>query len=223
MRAEFTIKGSEPSVKEKMTQVFSESLKRWREEEPFKLEGYELFYCPVCSYVVAETRRFVERYGRPRCWACGGIKMTDFDEVQFMELRRRLADEALSIAPRIVEALLEVAEAHGFYILFVEIHDSVLYIYPSFTNGFSYDAGARRFEAYFHRYDVPRHVEALKTLVKKALELGLGILVQINPTYMKMPIPYDLPAVQPGRGFFYGVEVEMSAEGLRNFFAARGL
>jgi hypothetical protein len=78
-----------------------------------------------------------------------------------------------------------------------------------------------QFEAYFHRYDAPRHVEALKALVEKAFELGLGIFVQINN--MKVPLPYDgLPAAKSGR-FFYGVEIMMSAEEVKNFFTARGL
>lgn len=224
MRAELAIRRSELKTSvQKINGVFSESLKKWRGEEPFCLEGDVLFYCPVCSYTATESKHIVERYGRPRCWACGGVEMVEFDEKQFKELRQRLADEALSIVPRVVEALLEVAEAHGSAdLLFVEIYDYMLTVYVA-QNSFRYDASTRRLEAYFHRYDSPRHVEALKALVKKAAELGLGVLVQINTAFMKMPLPDGLPAAQPGRGFFYGVEIRMSAEEVRSFFAARGL
>ncbi len=223
MRVEFTIKKSELKTSGKIIQVFSESLKKWREEEPFKLEGDELFYCPACSYVATESRRIVERYGHPRCWACGGIKMVEFDERRFKELRQKLADETFRILPRVVEALLEVAEAHEFGdLLFVEIYDQMLCVYPGVMNAFRYDAGARRFEAYFHRYDAPRHFEALKTLIKKALELNLGVLIQINPTYMKMSLPYGLPAVRPKDSIFSGVEIRMTSEELRDYFKAVG-
>ncbi len=222
MRAELAIKKSElkPSGLEKITQVFSESLKRWREEEPFRLEGEMLFYCPACSFTIAESHSMVKRYGRPRCLACG-VEMVDFDEGQFKELRQRLADEALSIASRAVEALLEVVEAHGGDILFVEVYDQMLYMRPDYAlNEFRYDAGAKRFEAYYHYYSTPGHVMSLKTLIEKAWELNFGILVQIHPGYMTMPLPYGyLPAVQPKHGFFNGVEIKMTAEELRDFFA----
>jgi hypothetical protein len=223
MMAEIKInKADLMSAREKITQVFSESLKKWKEEEPIKLKGDKLFYCPTCGYTATESYYMVKKYGRPKCWACGGIEMLDFDKRRFRELRQRLADEALPIVPRVVEALLEVAEAHGFSDpLIVEIHDQVLYVDPDITpNEFRYDASTKRLEAYYYYYDAPNHVESLKVLIKAAWQLGLGVLVRMEPHHMKMPLPYyNLPISRP-RGIFYGYEIKMTAEELRGF--ARG-
>jgi hypothetical protein len=206
----------------KITQVFFESLKKWGEEEPIKLKGDKLFYCPICSHTTTESYYMVKKYGRPKCLACG-VEMVDFDKRRFRELRQRLADEALPIVPRVVEALLEVAEAHGFTDpLIVEIHDQVLYVDPDITpNEFRYDASTKRLEAYYYYYDAPNHVESLKALIKAAWRLGLGVLVRMEPHHMKMPLPYyNLPISRPDRGIFYGYEIKMTSEELRGF--ARG-
>jgi hypothetical protein len=225
MRTEIKINKADldRSALEKITQVFSESLKKWREEEPRKERGEKLFYCPTCSRTAAETYYMVKKYGRPKCRTCGGIEMADFDKNRFRELRQRLADEALPIVPRVVEALLEVVKVHGFTDpLIIEIHDQMLYISPDITpNEFRYDASTKRLEAYYHYYDTPQHVESLKALIKAAWKLGLGILVRINTNNMLKPLPYDnLPAVRPK--YFGDIEIRMAAEELRDFVRGHG-
>jgi hypothetical protein len=188
------------------------------------MRGDKLFYCPTCSRTAAETYYMVKKYGRPKCWACDGIEMVDFDKKRFRELRQRLADEALPIVPRVAEALLEVVKTHGFTDpLIIEIYDQMLYIFPDITpNEFRYDASTKRFEAYYHYYDTPQHVESFKALIKAAWKLGLGILVHINTNNMLKPLPYDnLPAVRPTK-YFGGIEIKMAAEELRDFVRGYG-
>ena len=48
MITELEIKKSELKPQE-ITKVFSESLQKWRDEEPLKDKGEKLFYCPVCT------------------------------------------------------------------------------------------------------------------------------------------------------------------------------
>jgi len=212
---ELKVKKSElkTSVQE-ITQVFSESLKKWREEEPRKDKGEKLFYCPICSHTMTETYYIFKKYGRPKCPMCN-IEMADFDRNRFRELRQKLADEALPIVPRVVEALLEVVAVHGFTDpLLVRIDGGELRIKPDLTpNEFRYNASAKRLEAFYYYYDAPQHVESLKALIKAALRLGLGILVRIYPDHKKMPLPYDnLPI---SYDVFNGYEIKINARGCR--------
>jgi len=221
MRTELKIKKPElkTSVQE-ITKVFSESLQKWRDEEPRRDKGEKLFYCPVCSETRSLTNYRLKKYGRPKCFKCDGIEMKEYDAQRFRELRQRLADEALSIAPRVVEALLEVVTAHGFTDpLLVAIDGGELRLKPDLTpNEFRCNASTRRLEAFYYYYDTPQHTESLKVLIKKAWELGIGILVHIEPSHMRMPLPYNnLPA---SRDIFNGVEIKMTAEELWGF--ARG-
>jgi len=146
----------------------------------------------------------------------------ELDRNRFRELRQRLTDEALSIAPHVVEALLKVVETHGFTDpLVVEIDKGELRFKPDLTpNDFRYNASTKRLEAFYYYYDTPQHVESLKALIKAAWRLGLGILVRIEPHHKKMPIPYDnLPAYYD---VFNGHEIKMTAEELWGFVRVYG-
>jgi hypothetical protein len=205
---------------QEITEVFSESLKKWREEEPRRDKDEKLFYCPVCSETKPSNYR-LKKYGRPRCLRCDA-EMAEFDRNHFRELRQRLTDEALSIAPHVVEALLKVVETHGFTDpLVVEIDKGELRFKPDLTpNVFRYNASTKRLEAFYYYYDTPQHVESLKALIKAAWKLGLGILVRIEPHHKKMPLPYDnLPAHYD---IFNGHEIKMTAEELWGFVRGYG-
>jgi hypothetical protein len=210
------------SAQEKITQIFSESLKKWKEEVPRKERDEKLFYCPSCSSAMTETYYRLKRYGKPRCLTCGGIEMVEFDAQRWKELRQKLADDALKIAPQVVEALLKVAEVYG--ILdgadAVVEYGHILRISPDYTpTNFRYDASTRRLEAYFYYFDLPQHVESFKELVRQAYRLGLGILVHICRDHMRLPLPYDLPVT---RDIFNGHEIKMTAEELRGFVWGHG-
>jgi predicted RNA-binding Zn-ribbon protein involved in translation (DUF1610 family) len=124
-------------------------LARGEEEKLHKERDEKLFYCPVCSYAVAETYYKLKKYGRPRCPTCG-VEMIDFDESKFRELRRRLAEEARKILPDAVKALTEVAKAHGAVgEPEVKAEGPVIAVKPDRTpNEFRYDASKRRLEAF---------------------------------------------------------------------------
>jgi transposase-like protein len=221
MRTELKIKKPElkTSVQE-ITKVFSESLQKWRDEEPQRDKGEKLFYCPVCSETRSLTNYRLKKYGRPKCFKCDGIEMKEYDAQRFRELRQRLADETLPKVPQVVETLLGVVSVHGFTDpLVVRIDGSELYIKPDLTpNNFRYNASTKRLEAFYYYYDAPQHMESLKALIKAAWRLGLGILVYIEPSHKRMPLPYDnLPA---NYDIFNGHEIKMSAEELWGF--ARG-
>jgi len=205
---------------QEITEVFSESLKKWREEEPRRANKDEkLFYCPICSHIATETYYMVKKRGRPKCLTCG-VEMADFDEKRFKELRQRMADETLPIVPRVVETLMEVVSIHGFTDpLVVEIDKGELRFKPDLTpNVFRYNASTRRLEAFYYYYDTQKHFESLKALIKAAWKLGLGVLVRIYPDHMRMPLPYrNLPA---SYDIFNGHEIKMTAEELWGF--ARG-
>jgi hypothetical protein len=206
---------------QEIVKVFSESLKKWREEEPQKEKGEKLFYCPVCTRTASVTYYRLKKYGKPKCLTCE-TEMEEYDRQQFRKLRQKLADEALPKVPQVVEALLEVVTIHGFTDpLLVEINGSELRIKPDLTpNDFRYDAAAKRLEAFYYYYDTQKHVESLKALIKAAWKLGLGILVRIEPRHKKMPLPYDnLPAHYD---IFNGHEIKMSAEELWGFVRGRG-
>jgi hypothetical protein len=212
------------STKEKITQIFSESLRKWKEEVPRKDKGEKLFYCPSCSLTMTETYYRLKRYGKPKCLTCGGIEMVEFDAQRWRELRQKLVDEALQIVPQVVEALLKVAEVHGILdgTEAVVEYGHVLRINPDHTpNNFRYDASTRRLEAYYYYYDLQQHAESFKELMKAAYRLGLGILVRIYPNHMRMPLPHiGLPSRYD---IFNGHEIKMTAEELRGFAWGRGL
>jgi hypothetical protein len=201
-----------------ITKVFSENLKNWQKEEPRKDKGEKLFYCSVCSKTASLTYYRLKKYGKPRCLTCE-TEMEEYDSQQFRKLRQRLADEALLKVPQVVEALLGVVSVHGFTDpLVVRIDGSELYIKPDLTpNNFRYNASTKRLEAFYYYYDTSQHMESLKTLIKAAWRLGLGILVYIDPNHKRMPLPYDnLPA---NYDIFNGHEIKMSAEELWGFRA----
>ncbi len=223
MNTEIRIKINRADVKasaHEINQIFSESLKKWREEKPRKDKGEKLFYCPSCSKALSLTYYRLKKFGRPKCLACD-VEMEEYDDRQFAKLRQRLADEALTVVPRVVEALLEVAEVHGILdgAEAVVEYGHVLSVRPDRTpNEFRFDASTRRLEAFYYYYDTPKHVESLKALIKAAWRLGLGILVRIEPRHKKMPLPYNnLPSYYD---IFNGHEIKMTAEELWGF--ARG-
>ncbi len=206
---------------QEITQAFSESLRKWQEEKPRKDKGEKLFYCQTCSRTATETYYRLKKYGRPKCLACDGVEMEEFDGQQFAKLRKRLADEALKILPQVVESLLNIAAIHGIIdgAEAVVEYGHVLSVRPDRTpNELRYDASTRRLEAFFYYYYLPQHAESLRALIKTAWRLGLGILVHIYPGHMRMPLPYSrLPT---SRDIFNGIEIRMSAEELWGF--ARG-
>jgi len=206
---------------QEITQVFSDALRKWREEEPRKERGEKLFHCPVCSSTASETYYTLKKYGKPRCTKCG-VEMEEYDGQQFKKLRQKLADETIKISPQVVKSLLEVAAIHGIIDGAEAVVDrELLYIKPDYTpNEFRYDASTKRLEAYYYYYDLPQHVESLKALIKAAWRLGLGVLVHIEPSHMKMPLPYDdLPI---SRDLFNGIEIKMTAEELWGFARGHG-
>jgi len=71
-----------------ITQVFSDALRKWREE-------------------ASKTYYMLKKYGKPRCTRCG-VEMEEYDARQFKKLRQKLADEAIKISPQVAESLLEV-------------------------------------------------------------------------------------------------------------------
>jgi transposase-like protein len=223
MTAEVRIKINRADVKasvQEITKVFSESLKRWWDEEPRRDKGDKLFYCPVCSRTASTTYYSLKRYGKPKCLTCDKTEMEEYDGQHFRKLRQRLVDEALPKVPQIVEALLEVVSIHGILDgaeAVVEYY--LLSIRPDYTpNEFRYDPFTKRLEAFFYYYDSSQHLDALKTLIKKAWKLGLGILVHIYPGHREMPLPYHhLPI---GYDIVNGYKIKMTAEELQEF--ARG-
>ena len=66
MRTEIKINKADldRSALEKITQVFSDALRKWREEEPIRMKGDKLFYCQTCSRTAAETYYMVKKYVR---------------------------------------------------------------------------------------------------------------------------------------------------------------
>ena len=210
---------------QEITQVFSDALRKWREEEPRKERGEKLFHCPVCSSTASETYYTLKKYGKPRCTKCG-VEMEEYDGQQFKKLRQKLADETIKISPQVVKSLLEVAAIHGIIDGAEAVVDrELLYIKPDYTpNEVRYDPSTRRLEAFYYYYDTPQHVESLKSLIKAAWRLGLGVLVRIEPSHMKMPLPYDEPLpyddLPISRDLFNGIEIKMTAEELWGF--ARG-
>lgn len=208
------------SAREKITQIFSESLRKWKEETPRKERDEKLFYCPSCSYAMVETYYRLKRYGKPKCLTCEA-EMVEFDAQRWRELRQRLADEALQIAPHAVETLLKVAEVYGILdgAEAVVEYGYMLRIKPDYSpTNFRYNASTRRLEAYYYYYDLPQHVESFKELMRAAYKLGLGILVHICRDHMRMPLPYV--GLRPHLDIFNGHEIKMTSEELRGF--ARG-
>jgi hypothetical protein len=166
-------------------------LARWEEEKPEKDRDEKLFYCPVCSYAVAETYYRLKKYGRPKCPTCD-VEMIDFDESKFRELRRRLAEEARKILPDVVKALIEVAKAHGVVgEPEVRAEGPVVAVRPDRTpNEFRYNASLKRLEAFYYYFDMVGHERSLRMLAEAAWRLNLGMRAAICKDHAKLPIPF---------------------------------